>query len=100
MTIEDIKAVFPLEGRITAKIIKTADIWDTSKCIGAQVLRSALRKKIGNSFYTISWGYFNGSIYLVDEDNNETDEGIMVTTVDNVSMMDIKDPMTVTFIVV
>lgn len=90
MTVEEIKALFPLKAMITQDIIDNSDVNDCTDCIGANTLKSVLPeelKKYAQWCITYEWGKYG------------TDELICITTIEGVDMMKITEPMEVTFII-
>jgi hypothetical protein len=88
MTPQEIKALFPLKANITEEIINTATLLDTSRCIGAKTLQSVLPKEL-----KVDWGVYYGDIIVDDE------QRIQITTTEQINMMSIKLPQSVTFII-
>jgi hypothetical protein len=89
-----IKALFPLKGRVTEEIIKNSDPIDWEDCPGANTFREAIGDKLPQG-YCIKWTNTNGAIC---REGTRYDVGIIVTTVEGVGMLHVKEPQDVTFI--
>lgn len=85
------RALFPLKGNITKDILKTADRDSIRKCVGALTLKAALKKNIKLMDYEIGWGDKEGA-------NLAGGESFDITTKENISMMNVRKPRKVTFI--
>lgn len=85
MTIEEFKALFPLKARVTKEMISKANLSSINNCIGAKTLKSIFPNN------KCTWGNWCGSVVVEDEQ-------ILLTTIDNIEVMDIVEPQEITFI--
>jgi len=90
ITLESIKALFPIKVRITKEMINSAKLYNVRYCIGAKALKKALPNIAKHKDFDIKWGVYSGRI-LNTKDNYD----ISIAT--NIDMMEIKQPKTVTF---
>lgn len=91
MTIEEIKALFPLKGKLTKTILRTSKISDSQRCNGALTLKKALGEIEG---LYVSWG---------DTETNSTEfkgEIIRIGTEENLDFMEATEPQEVTFLLI
>jgi hypothetical protein len=88
----DIKTLFPLKAEITQEIIDGANTYSVTKCIGAKTLRTAVESKTNTVFSTfaITWGSHSGNI------ETETSP-LNIGTEEDINMMRVTEPQTVTF---
>lgn len=88
-----VEDLFPLKGEVTQEIIDTAGKYSIIDCIGAKTLRIAVESRINIELrgYDLTWGSHSGSIVHEHSLFN-------IGTLEDVNMMRITEPQTVTFI--
>lgn len=90
MTIEEIKALFPLKGQLTQSVLDKSKIVDIFNCNGALTLQEATGKPFG---YKIYWGIKRG--FIESQENT-----IQIGTEEDIDFMDARKPQEVTFILI
>jgi hypothetical protein len=67
-TTEELKALFPLKGKVTKKIIQESHIHNIINCIGATTLKAALLNKgVNTKKIYITWGRNSGYLSVTIE---------------------------------
>lgn len=85
--------LFPLKGYITQEIIDNSNVRDVYNCIGYNTLVQALGSENCEKYFSVmGWGNTSGS------QRTKEDVSVLITTVEEVDMMDVTEPMEVTFI--
>lgn len=92
MTRQEIIDLFPIEAQITQEIIDKAVLTNSSLCIGALTLEGVRPEGLHNK---ITWGVTTGTIYL---SNNLEGGRIIITTSEEIDMMDVTEPQSVKFV--
>jgi len=86
-----IENLFPLEGELTEKILKSSNIFDSTECNGALTLKEALKEDL--NICTVKWLSRYGSIFI---DNDV----LHITTKEKINFVIQKEPIKVTFIII
>lgn len=92
----EVLALFPLKGKVTLEIIEKAVLMDGGNCIGALTLKEALGVN-NDGRNLISWMSVNGGIMAENIDRDF--HYCVLTTEEEVRMMQVVEPMEVTFII-
>ena len=94
MTLENLKALFPLEGYVSKEILETANKDSIFYCVGVRTLKEAIASKgIDTKEFDVVWGTDYGNIWHI----NGGLSCLYVETVEKINMMDIEEPTKVTF---
>lgn len=88
MNIEEIKALFPITTMVTQEIINKSSISSIWNCIGANTLKSCVPIELQK---TLHWGRSSGFVYATNDDD--------LRIKSNIDMMEITEPIEVTFII-
>jgi hypothetical protein len=92
MSSQEIQSLFPLKAEITQEIIDRSNVKDLYNCIGANTLRKALTTL--GVYEHIGWMNLSGAIKLSEK------QSLPISTKEEVRMVSVKKPQTVTFIIV
>lgn len=91
MSIEEIKALFPLKGQLTQEILDNSNTMDIYSCNGANTLKQSLGD-IGEN--VVTWGAWFGII------NEYSTKDFKIGTLEDLDFMYATEPQEVTFILI